>query len=363
MGTYQIFVGAFTLDAPGVPLLLGIRSLSKLGAILDCSRSVMVLKSVDATLMIPLKKSHTGHLLIDLCDNWLEGGSRIFYGDNLNVSEKKIASAASSSCMVNEIEGDIGITHEGSQGFSEHGGHDTHVAAAQPLETSETVSAISSSFLSLMSENEKKDFEKVELEDQSEWLADLFAVRSERLGNPFELQPSSSSSAAAADNQDMSLRTLAWLASAPLLLASTSLGHVVQWNQGEGEDHCHKERGQGQGREIRLVPADGTGSKGSEKCWPAVHGQSRPSTPRQRLSIRVERPRVLDGLQPLQDAPHVCARVWGACPDAQSRCTSGGCGKASSRTGQRGSLRLQVAGQGHRPGCCGTKLHGEAGED
>ena len=34
MGTYQIFVGAFTLDAPGVPLLLGIRSLSKLGAIL-----------------------------------------------------------------------------------------------------------------------------------------------------------------------------------------------------------------------------------------------------------------------------------------------------------------------------------------
>ena len=153
MGTYQIFVGAFTLDAPGVPLLLGIRSLSKLGAILDCSRSVMVLKSVDATLMIPLKKSHTGHLLIDLCDNWLEGGSRIFYGDNLNVSEKKIASAASSSFMVNEIEGDIGITYEGSQGFSEHGGHDIHVATAQPLEPSETVSAISSSFLSLMSEN------------------------------------------------------------------------------------------------------------------------------------------------------------------------------------------------------------------
>jgi hypothetical protein len=136
MGTYQIFVGAFTLDAPGVPLLLGIRSLSKLGAILDCSRSVMVLKSVDATLMIPLKKSHTGHLLIDLCDNWLEGGSRIFYGDNLNVSEKKIASAASSSFMVNEIEGDIGITHEGSQGFSEHGGHDTHVAAATTIRNS-----------------------------------------------------------------------------------------------------------------------------------------------------------------------------------------------------------------------------------
>ena len=363
MGTYQIFVGAFALDAPGVPLLLGIRSLSKLGAILDCSRSVMVLKSVDATLMIPLKKSHTGHLLIDLCDNWLEGGSRIFYGDNLNVSEKKIASAASSSFMVNEIEGDIGITHEGSQGFSEHGGHDTHVAAAQPLEPSETVSAISSSFLSLMSENEKKDFEKVELEDQSEWLADLFAVRSERLGNPSELQPSSSSSAAAADNQDMSLRTLAWLASAPLLLASTNLGHVVQWNQGEGEDHCHEEWGQGQGREIRLVPANGAGSTRSKEYWPAVHGQSRPSSPRQRLSVRVERPWVLDGLQPLQNAPHVRARVRGACPDTQSRYIAGGCREAGSGTGQRGSLRLQAAGQGHRPGCCGTKLHGEAGED
>ena len=38
--------------------------------------------------------------------------------------------------MVSEIEGDAGITHEGSRGVTAHGGHDTHVAAAQPLDES-----------------------------------------------------------------------------------------------------------------------------------------------------------------------------------------------------------------------------------
>ena len=58
------------------------------------------------------------------------------FSDNLNVTEKKIASAASSAFMVSEIEGDAGITHEGSRGVTAHGGHDTHVAAAQPLDES-----------------------------------------------------------------------------------------------------------------------------------------------------------------------------------------------------------------------------------
>ena len=53
LGKHHISLGAFTIDAPGVPLLLGIRSLDKLGAIVDCSRSVVVLKKVDAALMIP----------------------------------------------------------------------------------------------------------------------------------------------------------------------------------------------------------------------------------------------------------------------------------------------------------------------
>ena len=48
----------------------------------------MVLKTVDAALMIPLKKSSAGHLLIDLCDNWLQGGSRIFFHSDISVEEK-----------------------------------------------------------------------------------------------------------------------------------------------------------------------------------------------------------------------------------------------------------------------------------
>lgn len=92
LGQHHISLGAFTIDAPDVPHLLGIRSLDKLGpgAIVDCSRSVMVLKTVDAALMIPLKKSSTGHLLIDLCDNWLQGGSRIFFHSDMSVEEKRV---------------------------------------------------------------------------------------------------------------------------------------------------------------------------------------------------------------------------------------------------------------------------------
>ena len=56
LGKHKIALGAFTIDAPGVPLLLGIRSLDKLGAIIDCSRSMMVLKTVDAALMDPTQK-------------------------------------------------------------------------------------------------------------------------------------------------------------------------------------------------------------------------------------------------------------------------------------------------------------------
>ena len=107
LGKHHISLGAFTIDAPGVPLLLGIRSLDKLGAIVDCSRSVVVLKTVDAALMIPLKKSSTGHLLIDLCDNWLQGGSRIFFHSDIPVEEKRVQSA-NTAYMVHEVEGERG---------------------------------------------------------------------------------------------------------------------------------------------------------------------------------------------------------------------------------------------------------------
>lgn len=43
VGTQEIDLGVFTLDARGVPLLMGVRTLERLGAILDIQQSVMVM--------------------------------------------------------------------------------------------------------------------------------------------------------------------------------------------------------------------------------------------------------------------------------------------------------------------------------
>ncbi|CAK9077308.1 Pentatricopeptide repeat-containing protein At2g41720 (Protein EMBRYO DEFECTIVE 2654) [Durusdinium trenchii] len=79
VGPHEIDLGVFTLDSKGVPLLIGVRTLERLGAIIDVHQSMLVLKTVDPHLVIPLRRSRTGHLLLDLCSNWLDGGARILF--------------------------------------------------------------------------------------------------------------------------------------------------------------------------------------------------------------------------------------------------------------------------------------------
>ena len=92
LGDMTVSLGLFTIDASGVPVLIGIRSLEKLGAIIDCTRGALVLKAVDAALLVPLARSKSGHLLLNLCDNWLDGSSKIMFVDN--VKEEKIETAS-----------------------------------------------------------------------------------------------------------------------------------------------------------------------------------------------------------------------------------------------------------------------------
>ena len=68
------------MDVMGVPLLLGIKSLRRLKAVLDFDRCVAVFAAVDAGLAIHLKRSRSGHMLIDLKGDWLAEGTRL---DNL----------------------------------------------------------------------------------------------------------------------------------------------------------------------------------------------------------------------------------------------------------------------------------------
>ena len=68
------------MDVTGVPVLLGIKSLRRLKAVLDFDRCVAVFAAVDAGLAIHLKRSRSGHMLIDLKGDWLAEGTRL---DNL----------------------------------------------------------------------------------------------------------------------------------------------------------------------------------------------------------------------------------------------------------------------------------------
>ncbi|CAE7207895.1 GIP [Symbiodinium sp. CCMP2592] len=74
LGDHEIQLGIFTLDVTGVPLLVGIRTLRRLGAVLDLSKFVIVFTSVNMHRAIPLRRSPSGHALLDLRGDWLSGG-------------------------------------------------------------------------------------------------------------------------------------------------------------------------------------------------------------------------------------------------------------------------------------------------
>ena len=71
VGSKKVLLGIYTLMAEKVPILIGMRTLTKLGAIVDVTGGWLVLTNVDAKIKIPLQKSAAGHLLVDLTEDWL----------------------------------------------------------------------------------------------------------------------------------------------------------------------------------------------------------------------------------------------------------------------------------------------------
>ncbi|CAK9075240.1 unnamed protein product [Durusdinium trenchii] len=84
LGEHSLSLGIYTLEANGVPVLVGIKTLTRLGAIRDTSRSAMVLTAIDASLLVPLKLSGSGHLLMDLAHDWLSQGTKILFTEELS---------------------------------------------------------------------------------------------------------------------------------------------------------------------------------------------------------------------------------------------------------------------------------------
>ena len=64
-----ITLGVHALDAAGVPLLLSVRTLRRMGAVIDTERNCMKLKKFSEK-WIPLKQGANEHLLLDLTSDW-----------------------------------------------------------------------------------------------------------------------------------------------------------------------------------------------------------------------------------------------------------------------------------------------------
>ena len=72
----EFSLGIFTLDVPGVPVLLGVRTMKKLGTMIDIEKGELIFKKVFPEIRIPLVRGKNGHLLLDLCSDWAIGSGK-----------------------------------------------------------------------------------------------------------------------------------------------------------------------------------------------------------------------------------------------------------------------------------------------
>ena len=77
LGDTRVRLGMYTLDVVGVPILLGMKTLKRLKAVIDFSRCMVVFAAVDPGLAIGLRRSRSGHLLLNLTQDWLSQGIRL----------------------------------------------------------------------------------------------------------------------------------------------------------------------------------------------------------------------------------------------------------------------------------------------
>ena len=75
LNSEQVTLGVFTLDVPQVPILVGIKTLKRLGAVIDFSAPSICFKRVSSKVIIPLVESGSGHLMIDLTKDWMTGAT------------------------------------------------------------------------------------------------------------------------------------------------------------------------------------------------------------------------------------------------------------------------------------------------
>ena len=78
----EISFSVYSLAVPRVPILMSIRTLKKLGAIVDFGERTVCFHKVDKNIVIPLTETRSGHLLIDLTKDWLNAAGNSVSGND-----------------------------------------------------------------------------------------------------------------------------------------------------------------------------------------------------------------------------------------------------------------------------------------
>ena len=78
IGGQSTSLGVFALDVPNIPILIGIRTLQKLGAVVNVLETCLEFRSIFPGYRVPLVRGNNGHLLLDLCSDWCSEAPPIF---------------------------------------------------------------------------------------------------------------------------------------------------------------------------------------------------------------------------------------------------------------------------------------------
>ena len=294
LGDHLLSLGIFTLEADGVPVLVGIRTLSRLGALIDCSKSAIILSAIDPTLLVPLKISSSGHLLLDLTRDWLAEGSKIMFaaGPDDTTSGQYMAAAEPSACfMLQEGEGE-------------------RLGEECPLQLSSASCSTLSPFAvqSILSAEEKHTCENLEEDQRVPFLSDVMAVRVHEHVTSLR----SPSSPIQAQEDDMSLRLLALLAvagavpSAPLahgFLQRTGKSCSLSTYDGQSFQQEGAQSQETLVREVRPKQNSASGPQRPKDTGSSLQWKPLGSRLLQGFSERGQRSRLLERLREVQIAP------------------------------------------------------------
>lgn len=71
VGENYASLGVYAMDVPDIPVLIGIKTRERLGAVIDVSSRTIEFRWMFPGVKIRLQRGGNGHLLLDLCSNWM----------------------------------------------------------------------------------------------------------------------------------------------------------------------------------------------------------------------------------------------------------------------------------------------------